>query len=184
MPEPVTGNGRNARTVAGVVIVQVVRTRWTKASRGQPGASARAAVPVGFAVDGAPTSNGADAVLVATIEADEADGFAPVHRVEPMDALPVRIANLDIVRYGELLVVTRRVETRTGWPARSPAVVAFRLGIGEWGRIVRNHRLGGYSSEWSYEKTAVNVAHLTSLDRRAFVDTDPDHERDEQERLL
>jgi hypothetical protein len=153
-------------------------------SRGQPGAAARAAVPLGFAVDGTPADDGPDAVLVETIEADEADGFATVHRVEPMDALAVRIANLDIERDGDRLVVTRRAEQGTGWPARSPAVVAFRLGVGEWGRIVRNHRFSGYSQEWSYEKTVVNVAHLATLDRRVFVDTEPNHERDEQAHLF
>ena len=179
-----TDEGRDARTVARVVIVQVVRTTWTKASRGQPGASARAAVPLAFAVDGTPSGDRTDAVLVETIEADETDGFTTVHRTEPIDALPVRIAHLDIALDGERLVVTRRVEKGTGWPARSPAIVAFRLGVGEWGRIVRNHRFSGYSQEWSYEKTVVSIAHLATVDRRVFVDTEPDRERDEQARLF
>ena len=140
------------------VIVQGITTRWTKASRGAPQAGLRAAVPEAATL---PVMAGArHGVFVHGLEAREGDQFV----LEELDAelhpeLPVTAFAVEVAAAGELVVATRSTDRWSGWPRRERPRVVFRLAAGEWGRCVRNSRLGG-ARDWQYTRVVVNVAHL------------------------
>lgn len=135
------------------IVVQVITTRWTKASRGQPGAGRRTAVPDVLPLR-APAG---DAIVVETVSADEEHAFALVRSTSAAAALPLRIASVLIEDVDGAVRVTRRREVGTGWPSRPSDVVACSLDPGQWGQVVTNHRHSGYAG-WSYDKIVVNVA--------------------------
>lgn len=134
-------------------MVQVITTRWTKASRGQPGAGRRAAVPDVLPLR-APVD---DAVVVEAVSADEERAFEVVRVTSDAAALPLRIASVLVEDVAGSVRVTRRREVGTAWPNRPRDVVACSLEPGQWGQLVTNHRHSSYSG-WSYDKVVVNVA--------------------------
>jgi hypothetical protein len=172
------GAGAGAGDAVGPVVIQIVTTRWTKASRGQPKAAARAAVPEVLPFR-APSG---DLVLVETVVADEARRFELVRTPELADGLPLRLANVQIEVVDEAVRVTRRREIGSGWPNRPRDVMAFSLAAGAWGQVVTNHRHSSYSG-WSYDKIVVNVARPAAGAADAFAG-DPARRLDEQEPLF
>lgn len=167
------------------VIVQAITTHWTTAARGAPLAAARAAVPEAAVLPaGGPPGPGT--ALVHTLEAREEHGFAleevavDLAAPLPFSAFGVRIAAED-----GLVVVTGLKQRWAGWPPRDRDRVLLRLAPGEWGRCLRNRRVGG-AHEWTYTKVVVDVAHLSDgepLDPRRFVDRSPTRVVDEQAQL-
>jgi hypothetical protein len=57
-----------------MIIVQHIETRWTKASRGVPGAGLRNAVPRALPLE--PVPEPVSGIYLHRVSADEADGFA------------------------------------------------------------------------------------------------------------
>jgi len=169
---------REAGEAVGPVVIQVVTTRWTKASRGQPKAAARAAVPEVLAL----RAPGGDLVLVESVVADEQRGFEVVRTSEHAEALPLRVANVHVEVVEGAVRVTRRREAGAGWPNRPRDVVAFTLDAGEWGQVVTNHRHSSYAG-WSYDKIVANVARPERRAVDAFAG-DPIRRLDEQESLF
>ncbi len=166
-----------------VVQVQLIRSTWTKASRGHPGSVARAAVPEALPMD-AHFGAVAAPVVVETVGAEESEGFALVRSTEGCDELPLLVGNVGIADNGDGAIgVTRRAEARWGWPSRARDATAMVLPLGKSCRLIRNFRHSGYRG-WSYEKLVVNVAYLPAFSVRAFVDGEPDAILDEQGSLF
>ena len=164
-----------------MVIIQVIRTTWTKRSRGHPGSVARAAVPEAMVVAGVDATG---PVVVDSVVAVEHDGFAPTRTSERFDGIPARVANVVVDADAAVVTVTRKAELGRGWPTRRRDVHAFDLAVGETGRLLRNHRMSGSSIGWSYEKVVVNVAFLEAFDAGVFTRGQPTHVLDEQESLF
>jgi len=129
------------------VIVQRVRTTWTKRSRGLPGAARRNAAPVAFELPPGPPS------MVHDIVMQEWSDFTP--QVKVVDGAPPRW------EFG-LRPVGRTVQVRLpngpGVPSRSHRPVV-PLEPGEWVRWQLNNRwtscCGG---DWYYTLTTVSIA--------------------------
>ncbi len=139
-----------------MVVVQIVTSVWSKASRGAPGSTARAVVPEAVTVELLPGVR-PGAVLVQRVEALETEGFEPVSRsLDVVDGPPLDVAGFRLVGDGDRIVVTRLADIRSGWPSRDRPVRAFTLGPGETGRALRNNRQGAYGG-WTYSKVVVNV---------------------------
>lgn len=171
------GAGRGSPPT-GPVAIQVITSRWTKASRGQPGASRRAAVPEVLPL----RAPGRDLIVVETVVAVEEHGFDVMRSIEHAEALPVRVANVAVEAIDGAVRVTRKREAGMGWPRRERDVVACTLAAGQWTQVITNHRHSGYSG-WSYDKIVVNVARPAPRAPDAFVG-DPVRRLDEQESLF
>lgn len=152
------------------VIAQWVRVKWTKESRGGPGAARRNAVPEAF---GLPSVR---APLTHTVVLDERDGFAPVETFDYVlpDPEDVRLTRVD----GRLRV---QLVARSGAPKRTHRPTIW-LERGEWARWQINYRFSGYSIEWTYRLDTLNIAY-GDVKPGAFTDSVPDRYVDERARL-
>ena len=149
-------------SITGVdVVVQVVRTSWTKRSRGGVEAGRRNAVPVGFPL----IHTGAG---VHEVTAQEWNGFEP-------EWLPVRgeLATDDVSLKedgGRLRVqVNDAPYGRLRRHRRPPAV---RIGAGEWVRWQINQRFTACcpcGDEWRYQLMTINVAYGVVSDPNLFL---------------
>ncbi|MCL2581903.1 MAG: hypothetical protein FWE35_05545 [Streptosporangiales bacterium] len=130
------------------VIAQLVRTEWTKQSRGGTGAARRNAVPTAFLLPSVHPP------LTHTVVMDERDDFEPAESLEY--ALPdktiVRLKEAD----GKLRV---QLEAASGLPQRKHRPPAIWLARGEWMQWQINYRFSGYSTEWIYRFDTLNIAY-------------------------
>jgi hypothetical protein len=147
--------------VSDAVLVQRIKTVWTKKSRGGRLASLRNAVPEALAVPFEGRRGAAGFVIHEVVyhEADEFGGPLSVSLKEfagdrlEVGCVTVRLSGDDVVveylhSYGGGAPVRRG---RGGLaPPRS-----FALGRGQFGRVIHNGRFSG--DEWWYEKVVVNV---------------------------
>lgn len=153
--------------------MQLVRTSWTKRSRGGVEAARRNAVPVAFPLPHARA--GVHEVLVR-----ELDGFAP-------EFLPVRadLATDDVSlkeEDGRLRVLVN--DNPRGAPRRHRRVPAVRIAPGEWVRWQINQRfVSCCSGEWRYQLMTLNVAYGSGVDLESFFGT-PTRFVDERESLF
>lgn len=169
-----------------MIVIQAVTTRWTKASRGAPQAGVRAGVPAAATLPVPLRAGAAGGALVHQLEALEERGFTLDEvAVDDEAAPPVTVAGVRVAQQGDLVEVTRLGARWQGWPPRERDRVVFRLAPGEWGRAVRNLRIGG-AGDWRYAKFAVNVAHLSdpvTFDPDLFVAAPPTYEVNEEAQL-
>ncbi|MCX2952215.1 hypothetical protein [Lentzea sp. NEAU-D7] len=154
------------------VVVQWVRTEWTKQSRGEPGATRRNAVPVGFALPHLKPA-------VHEVRLREWEDFAPVWSKES-DEID-RLA-LTLREDGDVLSVQLQ-DTMHATPRRWNRPSPVRLARGEWVRWQLNHRWqrprdGGYN----YLLTTLNLAYGSPGDAKVFLGT-PTRHVDEQTHL-
>jgi hypothetical protein len=137
--------------IAGVdAIVQVVRTSWTKRSRGGLEAARRNAAPEGLVL---PTTR---PPLVHEVLIDEAVGF------EPREVARGELAAVELVqlRLEHGLLRVQCPVTPWGMPRRWRRPPAVRLAPGEWLRWQVNYRFAGScGGDWSYRLDTLNVAH-------------------------
>ncbi|MEV7026357.1 hypothetical protein [Kitasatospora sp. NPDC093558] len=149
------------------LVVQRIRTSWTKASRGGPGAAIRNAAPTAFALPEGLTS------ALHAISMRESDAFAPHMSVADLSDPGVVLKESD-----GLLRVHRPEVTPFGMPLRNRRPPAVRLAPGEWLRWQINHRFaGGWEGAWTYRLDTFNIAYCpTSPD--VFLGT-PTHHIDE-----
>ncbi|HYI15499.1 MAG TPA: hypothetical protein VEX37_08915 [Thermomicrobiales bacterium] len=132
------------------VIVQVVRTSWTKRSRGGLEAARRNAAPIGFVL---PTTR---APLVHEVFIEEVVGF------EPRGLIRSELAASELVqlRLEDGLLRVQCPVTPWGMPRRWRRPPAVRLALGGWLRWQVNYRFAGScGGDWSYRLDTVNVAH-------------------------
>ncbi len=152
-----------------MIVVQHIETRWTKRSRGMPGAAARNAVPRVMPLPAFP--EGPDGIRVHKVMADEARGFdlhqhteivAPGHGFTKYWALRFVPAGPDVV------VELRYESHEHGLPPRDETRrPIFRLKPGEIGTLHINGRFS-YTSGQYYKQHFVNVAHVETAPRGIF----------------
>ncbi|MFJ5989986.1 hypothetical protein [Lentzea sp. NPDC092896] len=151
------------------VVVQWVRTEWTKKSRGQPGATRRNATPVGFALPHLLPA-------VHEVRLGERYDFEPHWSKESseIDRIALTLREDDEVLSVQLQDTLRASPRR--WNRPSPV----RLARGEWLRWQINHRWsGGCCGGWSYELTTLNLVYGSPSDAKVFLGT-PTRHVDEQ----
>lgn len=164
-----------------MIVVQRVLTRWTKRSRGAPGAVRRNAVSEAFPL---PSTRQAG-VLVHRVVAREEDDFAVQERQLESYELPefgllmlddTAGVRLEMTAGGLAVIGVTDVwcQCFTVFPRRRERVV-LRLLPGEWGRWRLNFRLweDDGRSDWSYQKWVVNVGHLPTPTTDLFLTTAP-----------
>ncbi len=164
-----------------LIVVQELRTRWTKDSRGGPAASVRNATPHAAVLPTVPASAG-EAVLVQRVKFDEAGDFAPESSFELTSLSDLRKTTADLQVHLESGVVRVRYVWNQfcGAPER-PHGRAIRIAQGSWCRILHNGRYG-YAGSWSYQSTVVNIA-LGVIAPRTFLDTEPRESSDNRVEL-
>jgi hypothetical protein len=133
-------------------VAQWVRTCWTKASRGGPGAARRNATPVAFSL---PSGVGP---LVHEVVMREGQDFVPQfdHRTDLPTADEVELRPVD-ERLRVLLIASA-----WGMPRRHRRPPAVLLKPGQWLRWHINYRFSGgcpCGEEWSYRLDTLNLAH-------------------------
>lgn len=155
------------------ILIQHVRVVWTKASRGNPGATRRNAVPNGFEVPAAALT-AAEAVAVHRVLIDESVEFRRVD--EPIETFDgdgvIEVGCVRVRREGEGEGEGARVRFEYGGgglPKRERVTAGGKwvplredvclLSLGQWARIEWNARFVTASNgQWWYERITVNVA--------------------------
>ncbi|MFB9890200.1 hypothetical protein [Planobispora takensis] len=135
------------------VVVQWVRTSWTKQSRGGPPAALRNALPVAFELPDAPRP------FVHEISMREIDGFRPHWSVGPLPgggSRSVRLREAD----GRLLVHPL-IPAMFTLPPRRRRPPGVRLDPGQWVRWQLNYRFSSAAgmAGWSYHLHTLNLAY-------------------------
>ena len=142
--------------------LQIIRTAWTKASRGAPGATARARIPLHLPVNANVLGRGNLSVEI--VRYGEADSFHAGQRVLQTQTLE----NLRF-KYGAFFIQWDRRNATTGWQwswngVGAPEPQFFNRDMGHfevppdnWVRLRWHGRFGGRNS-WSYQQTVVNLA--------------------------
>lgn len=137
------------------VVIQRVRTSWTKQSRGGPLAAIRNAAPVVFALPRVTPP------LLHEVWMRESEEFRPQHR--SVDELPnapeVGGVLLRVECDGRLRV--HLALAPFGIPRRPRRPPAVRLNRGEWLRWRINYRFAGGTrgDQWTYQLDTINIAH-------------------------
>lgn len=159
-----------------MIIVQHIETRWTKRSRGMPGAAARNAVPRVMALPPGPEA--AAGIYLHRVVADEDGGF-DLHQVtgtiEPGRGF-TEYWTLRLVPAGPAVVVEFGYVARQHGlpPRRGNRHPVFRLEPGEIGTLHINGRFS-YTSGQYYEQHFVNIANAEAASRDVFTAAAADH---------
>ena len=162
-----------------MIIVQHIETRWTKRSRGMPGAAARNAVPRVMPLP--PGLDAAAGIYLHRVMADESDGFA-LHEVtgiiEPGQGF-TEYWTLRLVPAGPAIVVEFKYAGQAHGlpPRRENRHPVFRLEPGETGTLHINGRFS-YTSGQYYKQHFVNVANVEAAPRDLFTKAAANHYSD------
>ncbi|MCC2658744.1 MAG: hypothetical protein K0Q76_3852 [Panacagrimonas sp.] len=153
-----------------MIAIQCIETWWTKASRGEPGASARAASPDALTL---PPATGSGEVTLHRVVLDERAGFEARSSVVVMSLQETqrRLGGLVLHAGLDVLDVMFTWSPYTvGAPERRNGQ-AIRLHGGSWCRILHNGRMSD-EQEWSYQQTVFNIA-LHPSTPALFLDSEP-----------
>jgi hypothetical protein len=167
---------------SAMVLIQEIRTAWTKASRGGAAATLRNRVPEAAIFPAVESKPAADKIFHHRLIYGEADDFAAPVKSETAEAESDRITIgcVKIEVSPEKLVVAYEYDHKCGGaPARRGGLgVSLEEELiverGRWARVKYNGRFTG--DEWWYEKLVVNVGLFERYDARAFYSTAPTHE--------
>ncbi|GGN25153.1 hypothetical protein GCM10011609_79280 [Lentzea pudingi] len=147
------------------VVVQWVKTEWTKQSRGEPGATRRNAVPAGFAL---PHLRPA----VHEVRLLEWEDFAPVWSKESSEIDRIALT----LREDDDVLSVQLQDTMYASPRRSNRPSPVRLQRGEWVRWQLNHRWARpRDGGWNYLLTTLNLAYGSPRDAKVFLGTPTRH---------
>jgi hypothetical protein len=141
------------------VVAQLIRTTWTKRSRGGSAAARRNSAPVSFPLpeDGAP--------LMHEIEMAERDDFSPHSTVRRELPNPDQVTMHEA---GRLLTLELLPAPGTH-PARWYRGSMVLLRPGQWLRWQINYRISGLcDGEWSYRLDTLNLAYRPGTATTAF----------------
>ncbi len=132
------------------VVVQWIRTSWTKRSRGGAAAATRNAAPVGFPVAAA------QAPFAHIVVMREQDGFRPAESIGALASADVSLRHVDT-----RLRVFPQVRAVFALPPRRRRPPAVHLIRGEWVRWQLNYRFSSAAGmqDWSYWLDTFNIAH-------------------------
>ncbi|MPY31294.1 hypothetical protein FNH09_08270 [Streptomyces adustus] len=131
------------------VVVQRVRTSWTKESRGGPGAARRNAAPTAFSL---PPSL---STALHEVAMRESDSFEPRMQVRDLSAPGAILREVD-----GLLRVDPPEVSMFAMPRRNRRPPAVRLAPGQWLQWLINYRfVGSCGGAWSYELETFNIVY-------------------------
>ncbi|MEU8749721.1 hypothetical protein AB0C88_04475 [Streptomyces chartreusis] len=131
------------------VVVQRIRTSWTKKSRGGPGAARRNAAPTAFSLP--PRLNAA----LHEVAMQESDSFEPHVQVRDLSAPGAILREVD-----GLLRVDPPEVSMFAMPRRDRRPPAVRLAPGQWLQWQINHRfVGRCDGAWSYRLETFNIVY-------------------------
>jgi hypothetical protein len=163
--------------MGNIIVVQQVRTTWTKASRGGENAGRRNAVleVARVPVERIPAGN----LVLAhhSLSYGEGNGFAQsteeVQVNPPTRPLVIGCVNVDYSE--EAVTVTFHWDYRCGGaPDRGWARKTLHVRVNEWGQIVYNGRFNsGWDGPWYYQKMVVNVGLFERLTPGLFTRQEP-----------
>ena len=141
-----------------ILVVQEIKTSWSKASRGGTAAIGRNAVPEIARLPRADKCKSARSALYHSLLYVESNGFVnPREKIVLDPSLPLQIGGVTLERNGDEARADFAWTRECGAPDRGWARKTMVIRPQEWGQIVYNGRLSlGWDSEWSYEKTVVN----------------------------
>ena len=165
-----------------MILIQRITTEWTKASRGNHGATVRNAFRDAYPLP--PIAQTRNPFIVHTVRFREWDNFELRENLtESSSATSAEIEPLRIYPHDDHLVVRFVWDWMyCGAPERDSHEI-FHVPLGEWGRFICNGRFGPTSSSgcvWHYHKTVFNIAFVESCEPSLFVDSKP---RSVQDRL-
>jgi hypothetical protein len=165
----------------GLLIVQRIRTEWTKNSRGGAAAGVRNTVPEALRLP----SQGVGRGVLHDVHYRETDEFLCKETVRQIDLEESwELASLQLHSYSDQ-IAARFVWSwhGTGAPERK-SHDAFVLRRGEWGRLKCNGRHSDADSgAWWYQQDVFNVAWMEALDPARFLNTIPNFNVAELARL-
>jgi len=171
-----------------LVLCQMIRTVWTRTSRGGRQAARRNATPEALAFAAALGRDPQNGILVHRIEFDENAGFSSPASMDCafVDDSDFRILGVRIQRSARRLVVTLDLDPALAATVGSTRTVAgpfptrpnFVLSSGQWGRV-RYNRRHAREDTWWYEKVVANVALLLRFDSQVFLHRRLAHELDD-----
>jgi hypothetical protein len=159
-----------------MIVVQHIETRWTKRSRGMPGAAARNAVPRVMPLPA--FREEALGICVHKVVADEEHGYDLHQRMELIEPGPgfMRHWSLRFVIAETAVLVEFRYSTgEHGLPRRREGRhPLFRLAPGDVGTLHINGRFS-YTSGQFYKQHFVNVASVESATHDLFMRATANH---------
>jgi len=164
-----------APTAAPVVLVQVIVTVWTKASRGAQGAALRHAVPEAMAIPAAVSATSEPSVIRHDVRYKEQQGF------RTPTASSVRRESLRGTIHEHNLAISLddgslRVDLAWTWgaPMRHPVRGIMTLAPDKWGQVHFNYRIsGGYDAHWVYAQSVANIGLFVQPNPSIFLATQP-----------
>ncbi len=156
-----------------MVIIQMICVRWTKKSRGAPGAERRNAVPKALPFTPADCN-----CLVEYYDFNEKNDFKQVLRERLIfDHIPDRFYDLQLDYQNDELAIGTHWDQRWAKPGRYDKTDALCLSIGQYGRLVVNWRSvdehGEDSIHWYSQKTW-NIAVVDHPTPDLFITREPD----------
>ena len=166
------------------VVIQLIHTQWSKASRGGDGARQRSAFPTQLPLPIESFAAPATLHRVGFSEFSDFERRESVERGDAISALPVR--DLALTRDGEKLAVKFIRDRQNAaiadrlFPDESGNTVlemdAFAIGAEEWGQLRYNSRyVDRDTGNWWYEQSVYNIGLFASVVGDRFVSTNPDH---------
>lgn len=164
------------------MIVQHIETRWTKRSRGMPGAAARNAVPHALPLPLMEGPTGAFHLHRVTIHEEE--GFFPYQRTA-MGTEVEKYWSLTFVPAGDAVAVRFQYDFyEHGYPyRRATPHRLFTLAPGEVGVLHINGRFSAWMGEY-YAQHFVNIAHADAVPANLFTDFPPHYFVDRRAKLF
>jgi hypothetical protein len=162
--------------VEPVLIVQTIRSTWTKVSRGVPGAIARNTVPECLPIS-LPKMDLKDLqVLYHEVAFDEATGFqSPMESIYINPTIYPQYGCTTVERIEREVHITYRYNSGIGGvPYRSVKRHTIRAGVGNWLQMCENGRFSpAWEGDWWYQKIVVNAGLFNNVVAGHFLNTSP-----------
>lgn len=160
-----------------ILLVQRLRTCWTKASRGGAGAVLRNRVPeIAEVPPQCLRPEGAGYVLHELTFVERDDFAAPQESLEIHgEREPFSVGCVRITRGLEAVTLEYRWDRGcAGAPERGWSRNVVTIRAGEWAQIRYNGRFSvGWDCVWKYEKNVLNVGLFPALEGNAFRGSEP-----------
>lgn len=159
------------------IIIQRIRSEWTKDSRGGDGARRRNALPQAFKLPAVCFTDRFSHHSVRFLERDE-------FRRSESDSVEIGDSWMDIACSDlEITVVTEGLQVRLMTDGRNAAsgdmqlFRAFTLVLGTWGQLIYNARYVHVNTgNWTYERNILNIGYLKAVQPKRFTSSQPDEE--------
>jgi hypothetical protein len=163
-----------------LIMVQEIRTHWSKKSRGGKLATERNAVPDAVAIPGEKIKKPMRGLIEHSVAYNEWQGFSLCERssLTQEPAGRVRLGRLLIEPIGEELHISfenyAKYEGMLIRPAQSEGLLLTRMRLQsrQWGRVLYNERFS-YEEGWWFEKRVFNIGLFEKFEGDVFVSTKP-----------